>query len=257
MKIPVATISKNSAQAYRLVAPPPEAELSKDGPRFVYERLQLGECDAALMPVACLPELADTVEPIGAYGIACQGTVHSVRLFARHPLANLISRDLPIYATPESRTSIQLLRVLCMMDFNRHPRLTNQLEGTEGRLYIGEESLRQGTLLADWPVIRDLGLWWYESTRLPFVYARWVVRRKVDAQSRDLVHEWLESCAQCAATPEGRARMTERAGAITSPGTLDPAYYHRLHARLTLADLQGLRRFHSLIDQEGACHGTA
>ena len=253
----VATIDNISAQAYRLVAPPPSVLLESDNPRRVYEMLKLGGCDAALLPVACLPELASQVESIGCYGIACKGAVHTVRLFAKHSVAELLVKGNPIFAMPESRTSIQLLRTLCAMDFGILPHFTATPKGTLGRLFIGEESLRQTTRLARWPVVKDLGLWWYENTRLPFVYARWVVRKDLAAERRDELHGWLNDCARYARTPEGQAVLCDRASAHMSSDTSATTYYQRIRPELTLADLEGLNLFLGLIAQEGQCRESA
>jgi chorismate dehydratase len=63
-------------------------------------------------------------------------------------------------------------------------------------LLIGDEALIHRNGVKDYPYVADLGMVWHEWTGLPFVFARWVVRRELDPAVRaELVSRIEESIA--------------------------------------------------------------
>jgi chorismate dehydratase len=50
-------------------------------------------------------------------------------------------------------------------------------------LLVGKDGLRQRHGVKDYPHTYDLGEEWHQWTGLPFVFARWVVRRDLDRQA--------------------------------------------------------------------------
>ena len=95
----------------------------------------------------------------------------------------------------------------------------------------------------------DLGADWLEWTGLAFVYAVWAVRAELEQAVREELREFLESslAAGLASLPEISRRLAERGW----PAEQMEAYLRRFHYRLGPEDLEGLRRFESLVREHG------
>lgn len=145
-------------------------------PRAMGEAARRGEIDAAPLSLVDGWELADAFLPLG-FGIAVRREARSVLLFSRRPLARLDGSTIAV--TPETSTSVLLLRVLLALRYGVTPRAWVGLEDeAEARLLIGDGALRaRDPLEATHPHRIDLALEWHAWTGLPFVFARWVVRR--------------------------------------------------------------------------------
>lgn len=256
----IATINNLSAKAYELAIPDFPVRMTRCSPAGCYEQLKAGLCDAALLPVARLEDCAPLTQPVGAYGIACEGKVFSVLLFARYPLRRILDESMPVYVTGESQTSRLLLPVLCCMEFGKMPVLTSSHVKTEARLLIGDKAMDTAREEYRWPVVKDLGQWWHDRTGQPFVFARWVMRRDVPPFERKALLHWLEKCTALAETEAGVKRLAESAlrdGLFDGSSELAMLYYRRIRPRLTLRDLHGLRLFLEKGQEAGVCAKTA
>lgn len=243
----IASIDNLSAAAYRLSTPACDHSLRYESPARVFEFMADGVVDAALLPAAGLTELDRHIEPLGNFGIACNGTVQSVQLFSSIPLEVLLQERRPIYATPKSRTSIRLLELLCERKYGMRPVLTTSYPRGDAHLLIGDAAFECAHSLGSLPFNIDLGAWWKNHTGLPFVYARWVVSRSAEPGKRAALLAWLDTCASRADSTEGMLHMA--GGGWNEP--MDPtrsAYYQHVHPRLTDSDLAGLRLFLELME---------
>lgn len=248
----IACVDNIAAAGYHLTAPEWPVTWHYGPPSSVYEAAALGACDAALAPVGSLLELAQHFEPLGRYGIGCCGPVQSVQLFARMPIRSLIMTRQPVFATPQSKTSRKLLVTLCEMEFGQGPEFTTDSQSAEGVLLIGEEALRHSRLRPGWPTRRDLGKWWRDITQLPFVFARWVVRRDLPQHGRKMIASWLERCIEHCGTDAGRADLQARMVSAGFPADIAGPYFARIQYALTMEHLAGEREFLSRRPQEAA-----
>lgn len=249
----LATIDNLSARSFLLVPPGFDARIEAGPPTWTYARMAAGGCDAALLPLARLRDLRETVEPLGAYGIACEGAVFSVLLFTKRPLAEIVGAGLPVYISEQSQTSRLLLSFLCELEFGSSFTEGHDPGEAQARLLIGNDATDLRREEYRWPGMRDLGQWWYRLTGLSFVFARWVVRRDLSAEKKTLIRGWLEENAGLASTPEGIDRLAEAAlssGLLYSSKPFAKLYYARVHPRLTMRDLHGAARF-SNMQEEG------
>ncbi|MCF6287283.1 MAG: hypothetical protein L3K26_19185, partial [Candidatus Hydrogenedentes bacterium] len=157
----------------------------------------------------------------------------------------LVRTGLPVYVTPESRTSVQLLRVLCQRQFGDVPRLTDVEAEAPARLLIGDATIEYARTLPPAQQGIDLGAWWMEQTGLPFVFAQWVVSKSIGCVERDRIVAWLERCARGASHPG----PPEAAGVDDEPHFA--AYHRAVRPRLTWEDLEGrdlfLQRMESML----------
>jgi chorismate dehydratase len=158
-------------------------------PRELGRLAESGVATCGPMAVADAFRLRDRLEPLGDFGIACEGPAHSVLLFARREIRHLGGKR--IGPTVESSTSARLVRLL----LERRYGLSASFERGESpddaaRLLIGDRALRAaGEGLDDFPFVYDLGEEWLGWQALPFVFARWMVSREVPEEDRARIRE--------------------------------------------------------------------
>jgi predicted solute-binding protein len=133
------------------------APLVLDTPAQLADRMEAGELDVALLPVAAGERLG--LARVGSLGIAAEGKVDSVLVFVQREPVRTIRLD------PASRTSRILARLIYRERFDLDPEPVE--EGADAELIIGDAALdREGPAL-------DLAEEWTAWTGLPFVFAAW------------------------------------------------------------------------------------
>ncbi len=184
-------------------------------PRALGEAAERGEIDAGLMSIADTFRMPD-FEPLGDLGIALDGPAHSVLLFSAEPVRKLSGGRIGV--TGETSTSYPLLRLLMDGYFDVHPaeyvrRPDGPKSGDAGILLIGDAALQRAARSGLVPGARDYGhgvlelggdrfeepfqhvldlsAAWKEWQELPFVFARWMVRKEVSRDDRVLLVESL------------------------------------------------------------------
>lgn len=236
--------------------------LDVDLPSRLAGRLQDGSADVALVPVAEI--LAGRTGGIlSPSGIACDGAVDSVMLFAAADPGDLQR----VFVDRGSRSSVALLRILLAELHHARPEFVEveprpgqRLDPGEGILIIGDRCFAQvAALNEDNPgnlIAHDLGAMWKNLTGLPFVFAAW-------AAAPDLVERrgLDEACALgallTAARDRGLARLDEIAAEQAAAGRLGRggeasaaaiAYYYRQSLRFVLDERarRGMERFREL-----------
>jgi len=165
-------------------------------PSALGPRLDAGEFDAALLPVAeGLCGVGDGF--LGRHGITSDGPVASVLLFLRCPLGDV--RHVVLDAA--SRTSARLVRWILAREGRTDLRFeTARAAGmdparleADAVLVIGDPALEYRERWAG--EILDLGTAWTGITGLPFVYARWTARRGLEARQRERLAGRLDEAA--------------------------------------------------------------
>jgi len=151
-------------------------ELKYEIPSVSAERFKNHEVDIALIPVGVLPALTD-YRIITDFCIGSTGEVKSVALFSRLPLEGIRK----IYLDGESRTSVNLVRVLAKEFWKISPRwqeLPKEIDplDTDAVVLIGDKTFGYQN---KFPYAYDLSLEWQKFTGLPFVFAVWVARKSV------------------------------------------------------------------------------
>lgn len=254
--IRIASIDNLSARAYRLSAPDFDHSLRFETPARVNALMAAGHCDVALVPVAALPVLGRTVEAVGEFGIACTGPVRSVQLFSEVRVAGLLAAGRPIYATPKSRTSVELFKILCLRQYGKLPTLTSSYAEGAAHLLIGDAAFEYAQRNGSGPHNIDLGGWWFAQTGLPFVYARWVVSTALDKSRKAHVLDWLASCADKAATEAGQEALVQGLEMAPEDRLALQIYYQRLRARLFVSDVAAQFRFLHLMEGYANVHAA-
>jgi len=133
--------------------------LALETPARLAGRMQRGELDVALLPVAAGE--AQALPRVGGLGIAAEGRVDSVLVFVRRNPVRTIRLD------PASRTSRILARLIWRERFGLDPEPIDDPHEADAELVIGDPALdREGPSI-------DLAAEWTEWTGLPFVFAAW------------------------------------------------------------------------------------
>ena len=156
-------------------------DLVKSYPANIAQDLLSGKIDIGLVPVAIIPQLTHP-HIISNYVIGTNGAVASVALFSQVPIDEIKS----IYLDYQSRTSVQLLKILLAQFWKKEVEFLaategyiDQISGTTAGLIIGDRALDN---LNKFPYMYDLGLAWKQHTGLPFVFAAWVANQPIPAE---------------------------------------------------------------------------
>lgn len=155
-----------------------EDEIKFVAPSDLGQMLRAGELDAALLSVTEVL-LNDSYDILDGIAIASLGEVKSVFLAHREPLEKIQT----IHCDTASLTSVNLLKVL-LGERGLKPELKplpsyEAAKDLPNVLLIGNAAIDFSRAPHDHE-IWDLGAAWFEMTKLPFVYAVWVLRRGIE-----------------------------------------------------------------------------
>ena len=179
----------NSEVFYYGMAGEADVELLPLAPRALSDAAVDGGLDAGPVPLVTCFELEHTFRPLGDFCIATVEKARSILLYSKRPVDEMTGAVVGV--TGETSTSVRLMKTLLSRRFrvtpNRYVGLDD--EPTDAFLLIGDEALRQRRGVPGYPHLYDLGEEWHRWTGLPFVFARWVVRRDLN----DDKVRWLEA----------------------------------------------------------------
>lgn len=231
-------------------------------PRRLGEEARAGSVDAGLMAVADYFELEDTFERLGALGVACHGEVESVLLLHGGNIESL--RAGRVYLTNDSSTSAKLCRLLLeqrykvrRISFDRHDFTVEELakrhpSSSEGWLVIGDSALETRRSRSQREML-DLGSAWTAWTSLPFVFAVWVVRRDLPAETKENLLRFLADSLEEGqlSARELAAAYAERTQGRLGNGPELASYLRRIRYRLGPEDEKGLALFREKLAAAG------
>ena len=208
-----------------------------DTPAPLCRELSSGRLDIAL--VSSFEFLRNRIYGIvDGVSIASAGPVYSVVVAYRGRLGDVRQ----IEADPASQTSVNLLRC-ALAEEGSNASLVPSLEAGDeqgAHLLIGDRAIRFRQQHPEWN-FWDLGEAWQKLTKLPFVYALWLIRPGVTGASS--IADRLRGLRD-----RNLTRMDE---VIRSQTEFDPVFcerYYREHLRFSFGEeeKQGLREFQSL-----------
>jgi chorismate dehydratase len=157
-----------------------------------------GDIDAGPMPLADCFRLDERLRFLSGFCLAAVRKAGSVLLHSKLPIQDLSGYRIGV--SGEAATSFRLLQVVLALKHRVEPAAYVSLnDGADAVLLIGNQGLRQRYGIGDYPHIYDLGEEWHQWTTLPFVFARWVVRKsmapKEVALLEDTLYEGLQDWA--------------------------------------------------------------
>jgi len=179
-----------------LHAEPFYVALARDGvtlhaltPRAVAVAAAQGEIDAGPVPLVECARLHDRFEPVAGFCIASAQHAASL-LYSPRPITALAGSHIGV--TDEASTALRLLDVLLRVRYQVQPAAYVPLQTPhDAFLLIGNQALRQRRGAPGFPYTYDLSAEWYAWTGLPFVFARWLVRRDAAPEDKALLEEAL------------------------------------------------------------------
>lgn len=159
-------------------------------PRALAGAVARGEIDAGPLPlVDCLP-LADDLRFLAGFCVATIRKTRSVALHSRRPVEALSEARIAI--PDEAVTSYRLLQILLALKYQIASTVyVPPTEPCDAFLLMGNEGLRRRGGAQDYPYSYDLGEEWHQWTGLPFVFARWVVRKDMDRKAAAVLEDTL------------------------------------------------------------------
>jgi len=230
-----------------------DVELVPCVPRELGQMAARGAVDAGPMSVVDWFAMEQDFEPVGFYGIATNGPVQSVLLFSLKPIESLDNAVVGV--TAETATSVQLLRLVLERRYGLRVRAYRRgsMDG-DAWLVIGDSALHE-VKRGRAPFVYDLGEEWQRWQGLPFVFARWVIRRSISNAEKERFHRVLHASFET-----GMARLEEIAAQCVGQGSLNAneigAYLRNLVYRIGADEERGLAEFKRLLDEEPRSVGS-
>jgi chorismate dehydratase len=149
-----------------------------------------GAIDAGPVPLVECDRLQDRFEPVAGFCIASMQRTGSSILYSTRPITALAGAHIGV--TDEAATALRLLQVLLRLKYQVQPVVYGPLQAAhDAFLLIGNHALRQRRGAPGFPYIYDLGAEWHAWTGLPFVFARWMVRKDIAPRDKALFEETL------------------------------------------------------------------
>jgi chorismate dehydratase len=203
-------------------------------PSALVEAAARGEIDAGPMPLVDWFRLDDQFHFLSGF---CLATIHragSVMLHSKLPIHELSGARIAIPS--EAATSSLLLKVVLTLRYQVQPAAyVTRDDAYDAFLLMGSEGLRHRYGVPDYPHTHDLGEEWSRWTGLPFVFARWMVRKTLDRKEVAVLEDTLYAGLQDWA--DGLFRSSESRDDVL------------MHPRDVLEYTQGLRYFIGVPEQ--------
>ncbi len=252
MTAPVAMIPYTNMAPYRQLGAPRGCRFVPLVPRASIGALLSGEIVAAAVPVGGLGALDGVVESVGRFGIAAEGECMSVLFFSRLAFEEMHAPR-TIRVTGESASSVRLLYLLLgnVQGFSRLPHIAGDGRVPDGELLIGDRALVKGQTAggAQLLFVTDLSRKWFDIHRLPFVFARWVVRKDASEPIKSSISAWLDEFKAREPSLVEQA-IPEAAATLNLPPAIIRRYFQVIRRCLDDRDIRGqqlfLRKFEEL-----------
>ena len=167
------TYGIKSSKIYEII------DLQLNYPSVCAQKLINDEVDIALVPVAVLSSYY-SFKIVSDYCISADGSVDTVCLYS-----NVSLNDIEyIYLDYQSKTSVELLKILCREYWNIYPNFKNSKIGFEEKvkdniaaLIIGDRAFAAN---GKYKYVYDLSELLKQLTGLPFVFACWISNKEID-----------------------------------------------------------------------------
>lgn len=145
-----------------------------------------GKIDAGPVSLVDSFELEKDFEPLSDFCIAVKNAAGSVFLFSNQLVEKLNGRKIGL--TSQSVTSVELLKMILEERYAVEPVYqTDSDRSGDARLLIGDDALKaqsSSEIKRFFPFCYDLGAEWFRWQGLPFVFARWMVRKEISQSAR-------------------------------------------------------------------------
>jgi chorismate dehydratase len=159
-------------------------------PSALADAMAKGEIDAGPVSLVDCFRLTDDFRFLAGFCVATIRKSSNVLLHSKQPIETL--SDTRIGIASEASTASRLLQILLALKYQVQPAAYVTLaDSYDAFLLVGNEGLRQRGGRRDYPHIYDLGAEWHQWTGLPFVFARWLVRKDMDRKAVAVLEDAL------------------------------------------------------------------
>jgi chorismate dehydratase len=254
MPIKLGRIPYLNSEVFYQESPLDLLEVRTHVPAALAHAARKGEVDLAPLPTVACFDLEDSFAPLGEYCIATKDKAWSVLLFSKRPIEELDGRV--VARTGESATSVKLLKVLFAKRFGVTPeRYVSTQEPNDALILIGDAALRNRKGLPSYSFQYDLGEMWHDWTGLPFVFARWVIRKTIDPGMVAYLANMLERSIEI-----GLSRLDAIARQRSDLGMTEAEvreYFEGYVFRIGEKETEALDRFRGLLVEVGEMRPAA
>lgn len=229
--------------------------LEEGVPTRLNGRLAAGEIDLAPISSIEYARHAERYVLLPGLSISSDGPTRSVLVASTLPVGQQMRERVVVHLTPQSATSVVLLKVLAAFAWPKTPGVvtTDDPAKANARLLIGDEALRE-LLNPTVPHHIDLGEAWRAHTGLPMVFAVFAARREVLTDSRRATLERARTALLAAAdNPDRETASVEAAARLKLPLEGLREYLNGLSWNMTPRHQQGLKRFLADAARIGEC----
>lgn len=172
-----------------------EFDISLDIPSDCALKLLDGRVDIGLVPITIISSL-QSPSIISEFCIAADGEVGSVLLLSKVSIEKIEQ----IFLDYQSKTSVQLAKILAEKFWNIRPKWLNAqpgyenlIEGNTAGIVIGDRAL---VIRNKFEYIYDLSSEWKKLTELPFVFACWVANKPIPVPLIEKLNKSLKDYEQ-------------------------------------------------------------
>ncbi len=164
-------------------------------PSALVTAIKNGEVDGGPLSLLECFRMDDRFQYLSEFCMSTINKATSVNLYSTRPIEELTSARIGII--DEASTAIRLLEVLLALKYQVTPESYVTLqEPYDAFLLIGDQGLRNRRGARGFPHKYDLGEEWHNWTGLPFVFARWVARKDLDATDSSILEDSLYTAIQ-------------------------------------------------------------
>lgn len=222
-----------------------EIDLSLDVPSECAENLIRKKAQIGLIPVVEIQNVPNA-RIISDYCIGANGAVRTVVLVSEVPLQKIKS----IYLDTQSRTSINLVKVLARHFWNISPEWRRGNYGFEKSMVKGENAAvvigdRTFAIENKYAYNYDLAEEWKKHTGKPFVFACWVTNMILNER---FIHSFNAALSMGLNEVDGAIKLTSR-NALVSDIDLKDYIKNYLSYHLDTPKKDGMEYFLSLVDK--------
>jgi chorismate dehydratase len=154
-----------------------------------------GRLQGGLVPLVDTFGLDSGLRTVSGFCVATISQAVSVKLHSKIPIEGLAGSSIAI--PDEAPTAIKLLQILLSVKHGVKPGAYLSADDPhDARLMVGNLGLRHRRGLRGFEHTYDLGGEWHEWTRLPFVFARWVLRNDLERQDALVIEDSLYTSLQ-------------------------------------------------------------
>jgi len=197
------------------------------------------------------------------FSISSSGPIDSILLFSKIPLNEMEGKTIAL--SSESETSVVLLKIIlkeflsikCKFRTVKIRSVKSALSSFPAFLLIGDTAMKEAKkAVEDYglqvtgknsksPYIYDLAELWHIHTGLPFVFALWIVRKKVISEKKDLIMKLSIDLINANRYASGKldfiANKFPKNKWLNEKSLV--SYWKKISYNLTYKHMQGLRLF--------------